>query len=1238
MRPSPRLAAPLALLTWLFFSAVSSAADWPGWRYDAARTAVSPQQLAQTLHLQWVRHLPPAPLAWPDQTRLTFDGRYEPIVVGRLILVGSAIDDTLTAYDTRTGQLRWQFAAEGPIRLAPFAASGAVYVASDDGHLYCLDAASGGLRWKFRGGPADRRILGNGRLISTWPARGGPVVADGVVYFAASIWPFMGTFIHALDAQTGNVIWTNDGEGSIYIKQPHNSDSFAGVAPQGPLAVSGDYLLVPSGRSVPACYDRRTGKLVHFNLNENNKRGGGADVAAAGPLFVNGGHAFELFSGKYLGPLAGPTVLADDWIIGYSPFKNSYRALDPSTNQIETAQGVDRRGAKIEYRKWKIDEAWSLEAPGGEALVRAGNRLYGAAAGQLVAIELPSAQPGKKQNAARVTWQSEIDGTPAALLAADDRLFALTIEGGLYCFGPQPVASPRVHRLKTTPLPTSPTAQRRAAAILAAAGAAKGWAVMWSAADIPLVGELIRQSQLNWVVVEADPTRAAEARARISAAGLYGHRASVVAASPLQAALPPYLACLMVADESAASLVDDPKLLAAAAASLRPYGGTLCVAGKPTDAVKNRVAAADGHDDPLAGVELSQGGPWTLLVRAGPLPGAANWTHEHADPANTRNSTDQRVKAPLGLLWFGGPSHEGVLPRHGHGPQPQVIDGRLVIEGVDMLRAMDIYTGDVLWERSLPRVGWFFDNTSHQPGANASGTNFISTTEGIYVAYGEQCLLLDLDSGETIRHFQLPAADDGRPTTWGYINVLGKYLIAGGNPLVVEAARDGTPSLGKSGNLSASKQLYVLDRDSGEVLFSAQAEHHFRHNAICAGGGRLYAVDLLSEAELAQLKRRGQQAQRPSRLVAFDLPGGTVAWQTDDDVFGTWLSYSQQFDVLVEAGRPQRDHLPDEPKGMRAYRAASGEVLWQNKSYDGPAILQDDKVYTGQSACYLLDGKPVMRIDPLTLEPTTWTWKRNYGCNIPLASTHLLTFRSGAAGYYDLAGDGGTGNFGGFRSGCTNNLIVAGGILSAPDYTRTCTCSYQNQCSVALVSMPQAEMWTQFELRGDGPLKKLALNLGAPGHRRDADGSLWLNASDRAKIELLGDGYYSHHPSRIEQSPLAWVLSTGCRGIVSLQLETGQKKGTLARYTVRLHFSDPDNDVAGRRVFEVRADGHRETLRVDVAGESGGRNRPLVKQLSGIAADERLRLEFVSASSGRLSPETSPLVCGVELILEEAAQ
>ena len=59
------------------------------------------------------------------------------------------------------------------------------------------------------------------------------MIQDGVVYFTASIWPFMGTFIYALDADSGDVQWVNDSTGAQYVKQPHSAPSFAGVAPQG---------------------------------------------------------------------------------------------------------------------------------------------------------------------------------------------------------------------------------------------------------------------------------------------------------------------------------------------------------------------------------------------------------------------------------------------------------------------------------------------------------------------------------------------------------------------------------------------------------------------------------------------------------------------------------------------------------------------------------------------------------------------------------------------------------------------------------------------------------------------------------------------------------------------------------------------------------------------------------------------------------------------------------------------
>jgi hypothetical protein len=140
--------------------ASARAADWPMWRCDPARTASSDQQLPDELHLQWIRRLPTLEVAWPDQDMMWFDRQYEPVVAGHRMFVGSSRTDSLMAYDTRSGDLLWEFRSEGPIRFAPVASGGKLYVASDDGHLYCVRAADGRLLWKHRGGPSNRRACG----------------------------------------------------------------------------------------------------------------------------------------------------------------------------------------------------------------------------------------------------------------------------------------------------------------------------------------------------------------------------------------------------------------------------------------------------------------------------------------------------------------------------------------------------------------------------------------------------------------------------------------------------------------------------------------------------------------------------------------------------------------------------------------------------------------------------------------------------------------------------------------------------------------------------------------------------------------------------------------------------------------------------------------------------------------------------------------------------------------------
>lgn len=1192
------------------------AGDWPAWRHDAQRTGVSPDYLPASMKQQWKLTLPALKPAWPDQPLMPFDAVYEPIVVGHLMYVGSSRTDSVTAYDTRSGEQRWRFLADGPIRFAPIWHANHLYVASDDGHLYCLDAATGAVSWKFRGGPSDRRILGNDRLVSTWPARGAPVVADGTVYFAASIWPFMGVFIHALDAETGKVVWTNDGDGSIYIKQPHSADSFAGVAPQGPMSIAGDLLFVPGGRSVPAAYDRKTGRQRHFLLNENSKKGGGHTVVVADNVFFNGIGAFATQSGKHLATFSPLVVATKD--TAYVHQSNEIRMLD-------------LKNAEIKPDKWKPQIDGVAKLSGVTAMVLAGNRLFVGRAGKIGALALPL--PEELLNETEFAWEADIEGTPLSLVAADDRLFVSTKEGRIFCFGEgeAPTVDFNLPRPMKAELPAS-SLPFTAREVLKYTGNPEGYAVVWSA-DVPFLSQLIRSSKLHVIAIDADPARVQSAREALIAENLYGDRCSIHVGQPGKFQLPQYLASLMVAPQG------KPEGLVSAFESLRPYGGTLFIPMAKTEASAFRDAAHGLTKAVITEVEKG-----LLIVREGALPGSAPWTHEHADAANTRVSLDSVVKAPLGVLWFGGTTNESILPRHGHGPQPQVVGGRIIVEGMDLLRAVDAYSGRLLWESSLPGLGDFYNNLAHQPGANARGSNYISLPDGIYVAYKTSCIRLDPATGKRVAEFRFPKiADVLEAPRWGHLNVVGDYLVAAADPLFNAQSdkQDKSPAklfkLSSADIYSSSRYLAVLDRHTGKMLWTATARLGFRHNTICAGNGKLFAIDRLSSARLAKMRAEDETPPSFPRVVAWDLSTGKELWADETETFGTWLSFSEKHDVLVEAGRVARDTLSDEPTGMRAYAGATGKELWYDKKAVGPAMLHGDMILRGQGACDLLTGKPTMRRDPISGAMEEWVWARNYGCNTPAASQHLLTFRSGAAGFYDLCSDGGgTGNFGGFRSSCTNNLIVADGILCAPDYTRTCTCSYQNQCSIAMVPMADAEEWTFYGKGGTRKVvERVGINFGAPGDRKADNGTLWLEypgvggASPAVPVHVTGKNmeYFRHHQSKTT-GELPWVTCSGVSGVESVAITLLPEETADRYYTVRLFFAEPDDLKVGERLVDVTLQGRRVLDDFDIVKEAGKPRHTVIKEFTGVRVDDELRISF------RAEGKRGAILCGVEIVQE----
>ena len=1450
---------------------VGLAADWPMWRCTPGRTAHTPEELSPDLALQWTIQFPKPDSCWPSpqQHKLEFDLSYEPIVADGLLFVPSMVRDCVTAHDAVTGEQRWCFFADGPVRFAPAVADGRLFFVSDDGYLYCLAVRTGELQWKLRGGPSGRRLLGNGRLISMWPARGAPVVADGNVYFAAGIWPFMGIFVYAVSAESGDVVWQNSGSGSDFILQPHSSPAFAGVAPQGHLAAVGDFLVVPGGRSVPAVFDRRTGKLLYYNINDKN---GGYAVAVAGDCFLVDNAAYDLAGGSKIGGIPIGIVAAETVVGLDGKGVIKAHALSVKWREYEDAKGAKRRrgslrqewsqpapegvdrlllssGAQIvvggpgligtmgrpgaasadalipahstwsylagkhpegawtdlafDASSWKegvagfgygdgddttvlpdmkggyttvyvrkeftleterpdaelelkinYDDAFiaylngtevlrvgvkegagteasgikNHEAQGHEAflLEEAGELLRDGA--NVLAIEGHNTGTGSSDFSldpilafggagTALTWQASISGTPWSAIAANGKLFVSTREGQIACFGSATADPTQIDAAGTDTDVASTEWRSQAEQLLKAAERPGGYCIVLGAGTGGLAEELVRQSELNVIVLESDPAKIAFLRQKWTAAGIYGRRLSVVPGDIASARLPKYLASLMTSESSASASLGAPGALANSFDCLRPYGGVACFpAGSTTVEASTRLlkraASKLGQECTTAVAEGV-----AVIRRPGALPGAASWTHQYGDVANTVCSKDDGPRPPLGLLWFGGTSHTDVLPRHGHGPSELIAGGRLFIQGIGVLSARDVYTGRSLWRREFTELDTFnmyynatFNpdphdrtyNQRHIPGANAFGSNLVISEDAVYLVAGPVCFVLDPATGKTMQEWRLPALGDTTEPNWGYIGVHDDLLIAGGAPLQVAAGEKGVVSADNNRFGEGSRFIVVLDRHTGKPLWQRAAVRNFRHNAIVAGKGKLFLIDGLSPHRLSLLGRRGVAPKAPAAVLALDVRTGRELWRSEDRVSGTWLGYSEEFDVLLEASARAGDRARDETgRGMVAYQGKTGKQLWRiDDTYAGPCILYHDRIITQTggsnvrstpAATYdLPTGRRSVDRHPLTGATIPWGWVRFKGCNTAVASENLLTFRSASGCYVDLTNDMATVSVGGFKSGCTSNMIVADGVLNVPDYTRTCTCSYQTQTSFALIHMeaedtrnPAIESWSFEHLPAPefpAPVQRVGINLAAPGNRRDAQGTLWLEVpsaggpSPDLPVSVTTDQpkLLRHHSSQLGAGASGraagpdWVAASGLEGITSLSLQLVVQSApagagrTVQAFTnnaltaalpdaaiepldpapeprpfmVRLHFAELADAGVGERVFDVSLQGKTLLKAFDIVKAAGGPLRPVMTEFTGIDVRDVLRLDLRPSTPGQGRP---PLLCGIEVLAEHVA-
>jgi len=781
------------LLISLIFLNLANSENWTTYRYNNARTGVTPEKLTAPLSLQWEFKTVHSPKpAWPkpgeELPRMHFDSVYHVTVANNTVYFGSSVNNKIYAIDSESGETRWTFFTEGPIRFAPSIWEEKIYFGSDDGYVYCLQAKNGNLVWKYRPGPSDEKVIGTGRMISLWPIRTSVLVDNDVAYFGAGVFPYEGIYICALDADDGTVIWKNDTMGD----KAHEL-AFGGISPQSYLVVSENILYVPSGRAMPAAFDRETGQFLRY-LPAGHSGGTWALVSegeliagvdtSGGPtktVFDNKtgrrkGYAYAWFPGldmvvthevsytltkegikaisrgayPHLTEKAGriredqkklTSMLSDlkrkaeevDEIMR----KEIDKQIDETTKKINELANEEEENLKALACKWQYSRT------GLSSLIVAGDVVFAGGKGIIVAVDA---------NTGRELWNTKVNGTAYGIVASNGKLFVSTDEGYIYCFGKEEIPTKQIKpEIDSEPYPEDRLTSVYESAvenILEETEINKGYCLVLDAGTGRLAFEIAQNTGLTVVGIEEDLKKVEIAKEKLESAGLYGSQ--VVVENWNISSLPQYFANLIVSDATIAgkkaSAWSEEMLRV-----LRPYGGVAYVA----DASSWTPGADDIYTEKTSSIDNV-----SMIIR-GKLMDDGNWTEQYADPQNTACSDDELVKAPLGVLWFGEPGSEKIIDRHAKAMSPVAMNGRLFVQGQEVIMAIDAYNGTLLWKKEIPGAV--------RARVDVDAGNLSLTEDSLYVAAYDKCYKIDPVTGETIKVFEIPKTSDGSERRWGYV-------------------------------------------------------------------------------------------------------------------------------------------------------------------------------------------------------------------------------------------------------------------------------------------------------------------------------------------------------------------------------------------------------------------------------------------------------------------------------------
>lgn len=1146
-------------------AACAFADDWPTFRHDNARSGWTSESIAAPLHVRWAFRQSAAPQrVWSgprdeavegnwEKDRVAFDAANQVAVVGDSVFMGSSGDSKVYCLDARTGRARWTFIAGAPVRLAPAVADGRVYFGSDDGRAYCLRADDGALVWSVAAGPEDDRLIGGGRMVSRWPVRTGVLVDDGAAYFAAGVFPHEGIYVCAVDAADGRLIWRNDTTPTAVERGLSGGPGGTELSPQGHLLASESRLFVPSGRALPAAFDRSDGTKLFQSRDSWRSSGlvGGTFAVLAGDHILVGanqavGYHQETGRGGFAWFPCRRIVVADE--VAYMttdavPTDTSGPALEASVQCVSfesyaevtrNKRATQREISSLTTRRPTVKSALDAENAKPEdernaeriadltaqfeeieAKLEAARERLEELSGQTLQTQVKWQTPtscasslilagdtlfaggeglvaGYDAATGEERWSAEIEGEAHGLAAAGGALYVSTDAGLLYCFASGAgEAGPIIEQQPAAGFPDdAPEAQLYRDAADAIVRASGADRGFCLVAGVETGRLALELARRTELIIHCLEPDAAKVQAARAALDAAGVYGSRVSVDQGDFSDIPYSNYFANLIVSERPLHGSP-LPEVTADLIRKLKpcGGVACVGRPAGAPEG-----DGPDAPAAWLRAFGLGEPSVSRDAGV------WAALVRGELPGAGSWTHQYAVP-GNTACGDDQVRCPLRLLWYGdPGPDKMISRharsvapLSIDGLLLMQGSNVV---MCYDAYNGLKYWEREIEGAMRGAmHSRASNICCNSRYMFVAVGPRCLRLNVRTGETTATFEQPPLDAEEMPGWGWTATVGDLLY-------------GSTSL----DARQSSRIFALDVESGAPRWTYEGSG-ITDNTIAVADGRVLFADAVELSDAQRLQATAESGGDPATAdvrmaVCLDAATGAKLWERPVDLTdcgaerGVLMAMCHD-GVLVFSAAHWNGHYWNQflagDYGKRravALAAADGAMLWHDRlGYRiRPLIIGDQ--FVGEPWFYdLHTGEQRVSAHPITGEQVPWQFERpGHHCGCIAGTPNMLLFRSSYTAYYDLLGDYGSVHFGAQRPGCWINFIAANGLVLVQEASSGCQCLYAVQCTLAFEPVEEQQGWGIYSAPGPhAPIRSLTLNLGAPGDRRADDGTLWLS-------------------------------------------------------------------------------------------------------------------------------------------------